>query len=456
MMFCIEVTQASDGNWRGSVRTKFQVDNRYTRSPHPFGELWGQFAYAAADRRGAVDFVGRLGAQPDGGGDGQLYQAFIDQGVSALDSRIKLGRFERTDHLGFYRVDGGSWSYAPRGAAWAVEAYAGRPGRIDHVRSVNGELVGGLEGRARLTLDWSAADDWVSLDTLDLRGGYQHFEDHQRSEQDHSTMPTVRTKAIQGELLLNDIGIQAALPDSSLRFRSQASGVERLLFSANAAGRVRVWDKSEYQLGFLGTYRPDQWRFENLLLNGQLDFSRRLRWRSSYEQYQPREPFLSFREKFYSTYALAQQTLFRTRLHYAWAEGVTGFIGGMKATREGSDGYGGDLGGNYAYTPNLIFSGELDYLSLGSENAKSLYASVTETPNSRLQLRFNTALRDEQKLLYGDNRALGAEGELRYMIHNHLILNIAGSYIWNTRLPDEYLGAVQFIYYFDPFKPKTM
>ena len=131
-------------------------------------------------------------------------------------------------------------------------------------------------------------------------------------------------------------------------------------------------------------------------------------------------------------------------------------MGGMWATREGDDGYGGDVGTTWRITPNLSLSGEFDDLGLGPDTARSLYTALSHTPNSRLQLRVNTAVRQEQKQFYGNNRAVGAEAEVRYLVKNNLVLQLAASQIWNSRLPDEYLGALQVIYYFDPFKPKAL
>lgn len=457
LLLSATATAGQAWTWHGSLRLKGQVDNRYTHPAHGFGELWGQVYVDAPedDFRAAVDAVGRT-TEFDGGTYGKLYQGFIDQGFAAISSRVKLGRFQRTDNLGLYLVDGGNFTYAPQGGAWSVEAYAGRPSRIDHVRSVDGEFVGGFEARTRLVPGWGDAGSAASLDTLDVRGGYQHFENGSKPAR-AADYPVAGTPALDPNLLLNGSGLGYAIPNPPPPSKQNTrSGVDRLGFGATAAGALRLTPRGKYELGLLGTFRADAAKFENVLTTAQWDVAEWLRFRGSYEYYRPREPYLTFREKFYSAYALGEQTLARVRVNLAPVEGFTYYLGGMYATRQGDDGYGGDLGGSYALTRDLTVLGEADYLALGPDHATSGYASLIHTPDSRLQLRFNGALRYEHKLLYGDNRALGAEGEVRYMLRSDIILNLAGSYIWNTRIRDEYLGAVQVIYYFDPFKPTAM
>lgn len=439
--------------WHGQVRTKLQTDNRYTGQSDVFGEVWGQMGFEdqAHDLKGAVDVMGHAGRFAFGEGS-RLYQAFFDQGYARLDSRIKLGRFERSDNLGFYLLDGGTVSYAPHSQSWRMEFYAGRPWRIDHVRSVEGDFVGGVELSGRWNPNRGGTAEWPLLQTLQLRGGYQRFNEAESSQPNAST---VAVEGVDAARLLADSGIDFAVPVSSRTPQPPADGLDRWPLAATAGGHWRAERYSQYEWSVLGTYRSDQARLENALTSAWVDLGQRVRWRGSYEYYRPREPFLTFRERFYSAYVLGEQTLFKSRWHYTPTGRWSGYVGGMRATRQGDDGYGGDLGVSYRMNPNLALSGELDYLGLGPDQAKSAYAALSHTVSARLQWKLNTALRFEEKQFYGDNRAVGAEAEARYMVRNHWIVHLAASQIWNSRLPDEYLAAVQVIYYFDPFKPKA-
>jgi hypothetical protein len=452
-------------NWQGSVRSKVQVDNRYTlQDPQVFGELWAQAIYKNSrnDLNGAMELMTRTGAQPDGGGTAAVYQAFVEKGFRSLNTRVKLGRFLRADNLGLYLVDGGAVAYAPADDGWGFDAYAGRPGRYNHAVGVEGNFIGGLEGRARWTPDWGWGSEGPSLSLIDVRGGYQYFRrDLPQNAFDY--FPSAGWGYAGGNVnpaaLIGDTGLQGAVAGGMPAFvglKPWGNSLQRLYFATTGAGRLGLWRNSDYELGVVGTYRADRGEFENTRFNGQLDLTETVRIRGSYEHFQPRVPILTFRERFFSAYALGEQTLARTRIHHAPLKDFNYYVGGLASSRRGFDGYGGELGANYAFNPNFGLLGQFDYLSLGPEHASSFYFSSLHTVNSRLQMRVNTALRFEDKMLYGFNRTVGAEFEAFYMLRNNLVLNVAGSYVWYTRILDEYLGAVQVIYYFDNFKPKEL
>jgi hypothetical protein len=403
--------QAGD-NWHGSIRAKLQTDDRYSHDSRAFGETWGQFFYDddALDLHGAIDAAGRLSSQGDGT-RGQIYQAFLQKGLAALDLTVKLGRYQRTDNLGFYYLDGLDCRYAPKNSPFSLNVYRGKPGRMEHVRSLQGDLLFGVDGFGHFEPRWQADSFPLSLDSLDLRLGYQHFEDKQAAE--------------------------------------------RVNLGATAAGRIAWGEGWKYEAVLSGTYRADQQALENVWLSGQADFGKKLRVRASYEEYRPRNPFPTFRERFYTAYALGEQTLSKLGAHHSPAAGWTYYLGGQYATRAiGDSGQGGYAGLSVTQWPGWALGGEVDYLELGRDNAASLYLNATYTPGARWRVLANAAARVEHKQLYGENRALGGEIEVQYMVQNNLIVMVTGTQIFNTRLRDEHLAAVQAIYYFDPFKPK--
>jgi hypothetical protein len=226
-----------------------------------------------------------------------------------------------------------------------------------------------------------------------------------------------------------------------------------------------------------GTYRVDTNALENIWFSGQADFTKEYRWRLNFEEYRPRNPYPTFRERFYTAYALGEQTLLKTSFHHRPVDNLTYYLGMQRATRDArsaavrpdgivssqtlksaATGYGAYIGAHASLTqwPGTSVSGEFDYLELGPDGAKSLYFSLAHVPSAEWRVQLNTALRFENKQLYGENQALGGELDVQYMIKNNVILSVAGSHIWNSRTQNEYLGAVQIIYYFDNFKPKSM
>ncbi|MDD5036184.1 MAG: hypothetical protein PHE55_15650 [Methylococcaceae bacterium] len=409
---CIVPAQADD-NWRGSIRAKVQTDNRYSHEGSVFGEAWEQLFYDNddLDLQGAIDTVQRISSLQRDSREA-VYQAYLQKGVAAWASKFKLGRFQRTDNLGFYYLDGLDYQFAPQSGPFSLDVYGGRPGRLDHVLSVEGESLFGLEGAGHFEPRWERAWSPLSLDVWDIRLGYQRFK--------------------------------------------EAQAVDRINIGSTASGRIGLGEANKYEATVSGTYRADRNALENVWLSGQADLGKSLRLRTSYEEYRPRNPYPTFRERFYTAYVLGEQTLLKGSLHHQAAEGWTYHLGGQRATRErGVDGYGGYAGLSITQWPGLKLSGEVDYLDLGADEAKSLYLSAAHSPSSKWRLQANAALRFEHKQLYGENRAIGGEIEVQYLVQSNLVLSATGTHIWNTRINDEYLAAVQMIYYFDNFKPKT-
>jgi hypothetical protein len=109
---------------------------------------------------------------------------------------------------------------------------------------------------------------------------------------------------------------------------------------------------------------------------------------------------------------------------------------------------------SHTLLPGFNLNGQFDYLELGDgENATSVYVSGAKAVNEKLRVGLNAAWRLEDKLLYGENMATGVETEVQYMLQNSIILKLTGSYINNTNINNEYLGALQLTYYYDRFKP---
>lgn len=392
-------------NVSASLETKFQVDNRFTETPTFLGELWGdarlisiqqdwQLKVSAAHRFSSLSHDTR----------GKLFQGFIEKHFDRLDSHLRLGRFQRADVAGFYLVDGVQFDYRLNG--WFWQFYGGSPHRIDHVQSIDGDSIFGVDGLYQRTLDWR----WqgLKLTSLTFRTAFQQFRDSRTSRRLNGGID------VTGEL----------------------------------AGRA-------YQTGLNATYRFDRERFEDVYFNFRVDLTETLRFRSNYEYYRPRSPFPTFRERFVSAFTLGEQSLFRAELHRRPGTGIHYYLGGQRATKaDGEDGFGLRIGADAALPWELTFNALYDFLELGRERAHSLYGGFAQLVNSRLEWHLNGALRKEDKLLYGVNWARGAEVGGRYLIDYSKVLILSLSYIANSRRRDDYVGTVRFVYYFDRFEPK--
>ena len=398
------------GYLHGSITTKLQMDNRqvFSRNGRQFAETFGDFYYD--DKANDLNSGVLIGARyQDRKPHYELYRAFIRKGFDVINSEITLGRFERADNLGMYSIDGGNFRYLNK--QFSVDFYAGRPRRIEDLKSEQGDSVFGTEAILKLNPEWRHTAIPLTIDKSFLRLGYQRF-----------------------------------------KFRNIA---HRLEFGSQIQGRINAGDDSNYQLTGSGTYQISQHQFRDLLVEGLINVNKNLGIRGRYQRYNPKSNMLTFRERFFQFLTRDKQQLYEAGFQHQLRYDIKLYLNGMRVTRSGFDtGYGARAGFNLKHWPNLSLYGQFHYLELGAENAKSVYFGIRSTPTSKLSFHLRNVLRDEQKQLNGANRVVGGDLEVRYMIENNLIISLDGTYIWNSRRPGEYLGSVKIQYFFDYYKPK--
>jgi hypothetical protein len=399
------------GYFHGSLTSKVQLDNRqaFKTNSRQFGEVWGDFYYddKANDLHSGLLMTGRL---QDLNPQYHLYRAFIRKGISAINSEVTLGRFERSDNLGMYSIDGGNFRYSPL-KNLSVDFYGGRPLRIEDIDSEDGESVFGTELISQIQTNLAHQAIPITLDQLNIRFGYQRFE-----------------------------------------FKNIS---HRLEFGSQLNGKIDAGCCANYQLTASGTYQIDQQRFQDLLIESLVNFNKEIRARARYQRYHPKANTLSFRERFFDFLTREKQQLIEVGLQHRPRYDITWNISGLRVTRANAfTGYGARAGIAVKHWPNVNLSAQLHYLDYGTDSTKSLYLGVSNTATNQLRLRLNMVLRDEQKQLSGSNRVAGAELETEYMIQNNLSVTASGMFIHNTKRSNEYLGAVKLTYYFDFFKAK--
>lgn len=181
-MFVASTTNAfatdQNDSWRGSVRTKLQTDNRYDMDNGDYtGEVWGTLVYNNPNQKlnAHISAISRLSSDIYRDKQ-QMYQAYAEKQFDFLPVTLRGGRFEKSDNLGLYLVDGASIKYQFSNPL-SFEVYGGRPLQIDHVQSLRGNLVGGIESALNLTPNFSMS--WFKVEKTDFRLGMQAV---QRSE----------------------------------------------------------------------------------------------------------------------------------------------------------------------------------------------------------------------------------------------------------------------------------
>ncbi len=402
-------------NWSGVLKSKMQSDRRYTLDTRFFGKVWGSLeVYDNKSWRGGLDFVSRH-SNGVRGFEGDIYQLYVQKEIKTFNSTVKAGRFQRADSLGYYALDGVNYQYHKQydesKSGLSIQLYGGVPRRLEDARSVSGDWLYGIEAQWNKNLAWESGA--ITLDNVFFRSGFQQFSDDEVST--------------------------------------------RLSIFSSIQGRFPIKYLHSYKLSILGTYETSTSTFEDFMANIMLDLTEEIRVRTSYELYHPREPYITFREKFYSEYTFGRQDLLRITINNQVTDYFQYHVGFKRARRSEGNfiGYGGNAGFIWDYWRDLSLAAEIDYLELGEEKSENLYLSTEYTVNADFKTGLNIALANNKKRLYGNNQSTGVELNTQYRINNAVFLKLSGSYIWYSKIDDEYLTALQLTWYFDNFQAKA-
>ena len=400
-------------NWSGALKAKVQADNRYTRyidKSQVFGEIWGSFeAFDNDSWRASLDFVTRQSSEY--GFEGDIYQLYVEKQIKDWNSTIKGGRFQRSDSLGFYSLDGASLLYQMPDYGLSLNIYGGRPTRQEDVRSVSGDWLYGVELMSNQQFNWK--NSIMPIDTWLFRFGFQQFHDDSTST--------------------------------------------RLSMANTILGEFQQSYLHAYELAFMATLETNTGVFEEVYASLMLDVTEDSRIRASYSLYEPKSPFPTFKEKFYSDYYHGRQDLLRLSFDQAVTDTFSYHIGGKRAARKSEHdiGYGADVGVRSTYFRDWDLSADFDMLEFGKSNSYNLYFGSEYSLSVKSLLNLNLAFSLDTSPLYGENRAAGTELKYRYKLFSDVFLDLAGSYIVNSRLNDEYRIGLQATWYFDNFQPKV-
>jgi hypothetical protein len=399
-------------NTSGSLKTKIQADNRYTRytdDARVLGELWGNVEIV--DNQSwemALDFVSRESS--NGGFEEEIFQMYLQKELTGLNSKIKAGRFERSDSLGFYSLDGAAIQYKILPQGLTLNTYGGRPIRQEDMQSVTGEWVYGVELNSLQTLHWQLP--LLPINRWSTRIGFQQFHDQQTS-----------TRFSFGNLL---------------------------------AGQYNSQYIQAYELSLSTTLETESGTFEELFSSLLLDFTKNTRLRLNYSIYQPQPFYPTFKEKFYTTYYDGKQDLLVLSFNQRLNPNFAYHLSAKRAVRadEQEVGYGFDMGLNSDYFRDWRLSADFDMLEFGDSSSYSLYFAAQYSLSTNALLNLNLAYSLDDSPLYTQNKAAGTEVKFRYKIRRNLFMDLATSYILNSRLKDEYLAGAQMTWYFDNFVAK--
>ncbi|VAX09028.1 hypothetical protein MNBD_GAMMA25-107 [hydrothermal vent metagenome] len=382
------------------------IENKYLEEQGDF--IFTNKEYAL---RGGLSFSLRQSIEPSysssaGKNKNALYQLFIEkkQKLSPSSSaNFALGRIQRVDGLGFYFIDGGNVDVQIKN--WMISAYAGKPGRIDNFRSLSGKMISGMDVSTH-----QSGLDFSGIDALHARLGWQRYRADSGDKQDR---------------------INWSLHGSKVKKQ-----FKQLL--------------SSLDIYFKGTWLPETDKAEDVIASINTHWYRKINIRLTHETYQPVSPYLTFREQFYAIYSRGYQKTLAGEFNYQLTKSRRISLRQRHTSREfGVDGYGYSVAYFLRQAAGAQWLFQYDRLDLNIDSTESYYLELNVSLNSRLRGRFGAAMQKQEKYLYGKNDARAFEMYFEKMLHTDLFVKLTSSYIFNSRLEDEYRIGFRLDYYFD-------
>ncbi len=391
-----------------------RADNRH-QTRNIYLEELGNLLYVNPEHslRSEISFslyqpIARHNILPYSQAKNRLYKLVVEKKL-ALTGRnyaaLTVGRIQRADSLGFYYLDGAKLQVQVND--WFISSYIGKPGRIEDFRGVSGELLSGLEINTR----WSELG-FAYINALQIKFGWQHYRQTGRSVQER---------------------INFALRSSS----NESQRNEHKLLSS-----LDVFIK--------GTWLPEIRQTEDVQAGINSRWYKNLNLRIWHETYRPQIPYLTFRERFYSVYSRGYQKTFVGEVNYMLTKSQLITFRRRQTRREfGGAGYGSSIGYRINQAAGVRWRFQYDYLNLNTESAESCYLEMNTPLSPSLRARFGVALQEQQKSLYGKNNASAFELNIEKMIRANLFAKLSSSYIFNSRMQNEYRLGFRLDYYFD-------
>ena len=338
----------------------------------------------------------------DGVQEGHIYQFYLEKKFAASGSAIRAGRFEQSDSLGFYTLDGVRGKLSSKLASLVV--YHGVPRRIEGLRSVEGESVSGADIHLH-------EQNWGSL-SLDGLLGWQELKQEKTSERMNVAVKTKSTDTSSGN------------------------------------GELFI-------LSVAGTWLADENLWESYQLNLSTQLGDDARMQLDYETYEPAAEVLSFRDRYYLNYEKGRQSQSRGALHFNTRGRHNWSLSGRQIERESGDtGYGQAVNWLHRDGSGTRLEAQLDRLVLDEDSMSGLYLEMRKPLSAQTRTVLGGVWQQQTKHLAGDNTVLGIEARLERMLKieafgSGLMFSGQVSYIQNSRLTDEYRIALGLTYRFN-------
>ncbi len=338
----------------------------------------------------------------DGVNEARLYQLFVEKRLpqtplSGKQLDVSLGRLQRADGLGFYTLDGAQLRL--QGQRLTINAYAGRPGRIEGFRRLDAQALYGADG--------------------------------------HYPLPA-----------------QAGMGPGMLRLGWQRLVDERSVDRINAGWRASAGKASVASL-LQGTYLPTERRLENVQAYVEGNVSKKSFMRLRFETYTASHFRLSFRQRFYAHYALNGQMTLSGKWHHRPRHDLSGQLRLRRVWRQttqggyANKGVGISLDVRGRRPRGQTWGAQFDHLRLHDDQNIGLYFQFGTALSAQRRSVVSGVVQFQERRLIGSNRVLRLEAQVEQAIRADLYASCFVSFIHNSNLQNEYRAGVRLSYLFD-------
>jgi len=338
----------------------------------------------------------------EGANEARLYQLFVEKRflqtlIPKQQLDVSLGRLQRADGLGFYTLDGAQLRM--QGQRLTVNAYAGRPRRIEGFRSLSAQALYGADAHYRIPA-------WASAGQGTLRIGWQRLVDGRSVDRINAGWQTPAGKASVASLLQ-------------------------------------------------GTYLPAQRRLENVQAYVEGEVSKKSFARMRFKTFTPSNAQLTFRQRFYSHYARNGQMTLAGEWHHRPRYGLSGQLRLRHVWRENSqgdyanNGVGISLDASGRRPRGQTWGAQFDHLRLHDDRNTGLYLQFGTSLSVKRRGVVSGVVQFQDRHLIGRNRVLGLEAQVEQVIRADLYVSCFVSLIHNSNLQNEYRAGLRVSYLFD-------
>jgi len=337
--------------------------------------------------------------QPNSETKQQINLLFVSH--KSADINYTLGRFNRSDLLGYYTLDGVTAKYIKQN--WNIHFHAGRPLQIEDYITIDADRIYGIDINHHTTHSNS-----LIIKKTNSHFGWQQIQDNTRQNYIH-------------------MGI-----------------------SSN--GELSRHDSNQLELFFNGSYLIENKSAESINAGAQVQSKKLGMARIAYNSWKPEQANLSFKEQFYSVYANGKQSTLQADLFHNYKWNQQYYIRGRKVWRKlGNNGYGATVGLKQkpSSKENSGWLAQWDSLILKDDVVHGIYLGLNKNISATLRGHINGALQYTKNTHTENNNIIALEVVAEKMLYSNIFFDCRTRYIYNDNFDNEYRINIRLSYRFD-------